>query len=43
MTGQKGPKMTGQKGSNMTRPFRFSIQAFSSPTRKEWVELAQKV
>ena len=27
----------------MTRPFRFSIQAFSSPTRKEWVDLAQKV
>ncbi|HAN71538.1 MAG TPA: LLM class F420-dependent oxidoreductase [Actinobacteria bacterium] len=27
----------------MTRPFRFAIQAFSSPTRKEWVDLARKV
>lgn len=27
----------------MTRPFRFAIQAFSSPTRREWVELARKV
>jgi probable F420-dependent oxidoreductase len=35
--------MTGEKGAKMTRPFRFSIQAFSSPTRKEWVELAHKV
>lgn len=27
----------------MTRPFRFAIQAFSSPTKKEWVDLARKV
>jgi probable F420-dependent oxidoreductase len=27
----------------MTRPFRFAIQAFSSPTKREWVELARKV
>ncbi len=27
----------------MTRPFRFAIQAFSSPTKQEWVELARKV
>ena len=27
----------------MTRPFRFAIQAFSSPTRAEWTELARKV
>lgn len=27
----------------MTRPFRFAIQAFSSPTKREWIELARKV
>ena len=27
----------------MTRPFRFAIQAFSSTTRSEWVDLARKV
>lgn len=27
----------------MTRPFRFAIQAFSSPTKHEWVDLARKV
>ncbi len=27
----------------MTRPFRFAIQAFSSPTKREWVDLARKV
>ena len=27
----------------MTRPFRFAVQAFSSPTRREWVELARRV
>ena len=27
----------------MTRPFRFSIQAFSSTSLKEWVDLARKV
>ncbi len=27
----------------MTRPFRFAIQGFSSPTRAEWTELARKV
>ena len=27
----------------MTRPFRFAVQAFSSPTKKEWVDLARKV
>ena len=27
----------------MTRPFRFAIQAFSSPTKREWVELARGV
>jgi probable F420-dependent oxidoreductase len=27
----------------MIRPFRFAIQAFSSPTKREWVELARKV
>jgi len=27
----------------MSRPFRFAIQAFSSTTRKEWVDLARKV
>ncbi len=25
------------------RPFRFAVQAFSSPTRREWVELARRV
>lgn len=33
----------GKKGAEMTRPFRFSIQAFSSTTLAEWVELARKV
>jgi probable F420-dependent oxidoreductase len=27
----------------VTRPFRFAIQAFSSPTKREWVDLARKV
>ena len=27
----------------MTRPFRFAIQAFSSASRQEWVDLARKV
>lgn len=27
----------------MTRPFRFAIQAFSSATRAEWTDLAQRV
>ena len=27
----------------MTRPFRFAIQAFSSPTKREWVDLARRV
>jgi len=27
----------------VTRPFRFAIQAFSSPTKREWVDLVRKV
>lgn len=33
----------GEKGAEVSRPFRFAIQAFSATSRTQWVDLARKV